>query len=106
MIKVQVIEEFTFANYNEIKDKLQSNATRQEGRLFVGDIFECNKKTADYLLGDNPIKRAVVRVIEVIPEEIDKNIKTVGLAKKAEEIEAKKETKKSTTKSKKSVAKK
>lgn len=92
MLKVQVLEDFTFSRYNEIKDTLESKTTKKEGKLFTGDIFECKDDIADYLLGENPIKRAVVKVIEIIPEkEVQKTISN--------------ETKKA-TKSKKTIAKK
>lgn len=76
MVKVKALENFTFARYKEIEKTLNSKAKKEQGRLFEGDIFECNKEMADYLLGDNPINRAVVKVIEVIPEkQIEKKVK-------------------------------
>jgi len=74
MIKVEVLENFTFGKYDEIKDTLLSKSNVQQGKLFAGDIFDCNKEIADYLLGNNPIKRAVVKVIEIIPEKEKKEI--------------------------------
>ena len=94
MIKVQVIEDFTLARFDELKN-IQRKAREEKGKLFVGDIFECDKETSDYLLGDNPIKRAVVKVIEVVPEK-----------KKEEDEPIKKKITKKTTKSKKTIAKK
>lgn len=82
MIKVEVLENFAFARYNEIEDTLQSKAIKQKGRLFLGDIFECNKEMSDYLLGDNPIKRPVVKIIEIIPEVEEKPKKTTIKSKK------------------------
>lgn len=89
MIKVEVIEDFRFGEYDEIKDTLVSKTNAQQGRLFAGDIFDCNKEIADYLLGNNPIKRAVVKVLEIIPEkkevikeEIKKEIKPKKTLKK------------------------
>ena len=67
MIKVEVIEKFNFKDYDKIKDSLIRKSIAIEGQLFVGDTFECDKKTADYLLGENPLNKAVVRVIEVEP---------------------------------------
>lgn len=101
MIKVEVLENFRFARYKEIEKSLISKTRKEQGKLFKGDIFECNKEMADYLLGDNPIHRAVVKVIEIIPEE------TQGLL---QIIESEKETKKTIPKkkttAKKSIAKK
>lgn len=67
MIKVEVIEDFTLQKFGEIKN-IERKGKSQEGKLFIGDIFECNEKMADYLTGNNSINRAVVKVIEVIPE--------------------------------------
>jgi hypothetical protein len=81
MIKVEVIKQFTFERFSEIHN-LQRKAIAQAGKLFVGDVFECSKAIADYLLGDNPIKEAVVKVIEVIPEVEVKEEKVVKSTKK------------------------
>jgi hypothetical protein len=95
MIRVEALENFTFARYGEIEKTLKCKANKQEGRIFAGDIFECDKEIADYLLGDNPIKRAVVKVIEVVSEK-----------KKEEDEPIKEKITKKTTKSKKTIAKK
>ena len=42
----------------------------------VGDCFECDEKMADYLTGNNSINRAVVKLIEVIPEKENTEKKT------------------------------
>lgn len=67
MIKVEVIEEFTLGKFNELKN-ITRKQKEQEGKLFIGDIFECDEKMADYLTGNNSINKTVVKVIEVIPE--------------------------------------
>ena len=95
MFKVEVLENFTLARFDELKN-IQRKSREEKGRLFTGDIFECNQELADYLLGDNKINRAVVRVIEIIPE---KKIQKVA------DEEVKKETKKPKT-TKKTIAKK
>lgn len=69
MIKVETIQEFTFARFDELKN-IKRKSSEVKGKLFVGDIFECTKEIANYLLGDNSIKKAVVKVIEIIPEQI------------------------------------
>ena len=75
MIKCKVIEEFTLKRFDEIKN-IQRVSKDQIGRLYVGDIFECNKDLAEYLTGGNAKKKVVVEVIEVIPKEEKKvNIK-------------------------------
>ena len=67
MIKCEVIKEFTLERYNEIKN-IQRRRIDTKGKLYVGDIFECDKEMADYLMGDNKDRQVVVRVIEVEPE--------------------------------------
>ena len=68
MIKVEVKEEFTLKKFNELKNIVRKSK-EEKGRLFVGDIFECDKDMAEYLTGNNPLNKTVVKVIEVIPEE-------------------------------------
>lgn len=81
MIKVEVIEEFTLGKFNELKN-ITRKQKEQEGKLFIGDIFECDEKMADYLTGNNPINRAVVKVIEVIPEKENTEKKTTTRRRK------------------------
>ena len=68
MIKVEVIEKFSYAKYEEIKDTLKRKSTDEKGMLFVGDTFECDKETVEYLTGGNPLGKVVVKVVEVKPE--------------------------------------
>ena len=67
MIKVRAIEDFTLQEFDKLKNIIRKSK-EQKGKLFIGDIFECDEKMADYLTGNNPVNRAVVKVIEVIPE--------------------------------------
>ena len=90
MIKVEVIEEFTLARFDEIKDSIERKSKAIDGRLFVGDIFECDESMVEYLTTGNKLGRAFVKIIEVVPSE--------------EKI--KKTTTKKETKSKKTIAKK
>ena len=91
MVKCKVIEEFTLEKFDELKNIVRKSK-EEKGRLFVGDIFECNEDMAKYLTGDNPINKVVVKVIEIIPgEEIQKAIK-----KAVEETTEKRTTKKTT----------
>ena len=76
MIKVKVIEDFTLQEFDKLKNIIRKGK-EQEGKLFIGDIFECNEKMADYLTGNNSINRAVVKVIEVIPEKENTEKKTI-----------------------------
>ena len=66
MIKVEVIKNFTLERFNELKNIERAKADTY-GKLYVGDKFECEKDLADYLLGDNRLKEAVVKLIEIIP---------------------------------------
>lgn len=81
MIKVKVIEDFTLGKFNELKN-ITRKQKEQEGKLFIGDIFECDEKMADYLTGNNSINRAVVKVIEVIPEKENTEKKTTTRRRK------------------------
>ena len=81
MIKVEVTEDFTLEKFNELKNIIRKTKG-QEGKLFIGDTFECDEKMADYLTGNNPINRAVVKVIEVIPEKENTEKKTTTRRRK------------------------
>ena len=67
MVKVQAIMEFTYKNYNKIKDLQPANKI-QEGKIFAGDIFNVEDDEAKYLTGENKNKIVAVKVLEVIPE--------------------------------------
>ena len=67
MIKLEAIEGFTLERFDELQN-IQRKSIGSKGRIYVGDIFECPQDLTDYLLGANPIGRAVVKVIEVEPE--------------------------------------
>lgn len=97
MIKVEVIEEFTYGDFYKIKDTLVRKSREKEGWLFVGDNFECDEETLKYLTGDNRLHKVVVKVVEVIPKpKVQEVIKEE--VKKQEEV---KPTKKSNKKKKK-----
>lgn len=97
MIKVIVLENFSLAKFNELKNIERASGKNQEGYLFKNDKFDCEKEMADYLLSNNKLGKAFVKVIEIIPEE----------SKVVKENKTKKvTTTKKETKSKKSIAKK
>lgn len=81
MIKCEVIERFDLKDFSKLKN-IQRKATNVEGKLFVGDTFECDEDMADYLLGNNILKKVVVKVIEVEPKkeqakkELEKELST------------------------------
>lgn len=68
MIKVEVIEDFRYKDFDKIEDLERGTSKNAKDYLYITDTFVCTKEMSDYLLGDNPIKRAVVKVVEVIPE--------------------------------------
>lgn len=82
MIKCKTIKEFTLKKFKELKNIERANDVYVEGKLYVGDTFECNKDMVDYLLGDNPKNETVIEVIEVIPEEKIKEVKKTTKKKK------------------------
>ena len=88
MIKVEVIERFTLKDFNELKN-IKRKSVEKEGTLYVGDTFECSEDMAKYLTGDNALKKAVVKVIEIVPQKIEKE----AIDEKKEEKPKKKKNK-------------
>lgn len=86
MIKVEVIETFTLGRFGELKN-IERHNQDTHGKLYVGDKFECSEELADYLTGNNPLNKKVVKVIEVKP------VKDAKFVEK-EEKETKKTSKK------------
>lgn len=72
MIKCEVVEKFDLKAFKELRNIERENkeheSAKYDGKLFVNDKFECSQEMADYLTGNNPIRKAVVKVIEVEPE--------------------------------------
>lgn len=97
MIKVEVIEKFTLADYKKLKN-VEKVIKREDNEFGVGDTFECDKEMVDYLTGNNSFKKEVVKVIEVKPEK-EKPIKLEEDVKVVAEV-VKKTTKKTTKKKK------
>lgn len=85
MIKVEVVERFTLADFKKLKN-VKKVATRKENEFGVGDTFECDKEMVDYLTGNNALKKEVVKVIEVKPEIINKDNVIKKLEEAQEEI--------------------
>ena len=67
MIKVEVIENFTLEDYNKLKN-VKKVISRKENEFGARDTFECDEKMVDYLTGNNPLNKVVVKVIEVEPK--------------------------------------
>ena len=75
MIKVEVInEDFTLERFGELKNIVRKNK-EEKGKLFKGDVFECSEELCDYLSGNNPLKKAVVKIIEIKPKKENKEEK-------------------------------
>ena len=80
MVRVEVIEYFTLekgiVKFEDLKELVRKNPQNaKDGELFVGDIFLCTKEQANYLLGENQLKKAFVKIIEVIPEKEEQETK-------------------------------
>ena len=87
MVKCEVTREFTLGKFDELKNIIRKNIDTY-GKLYIGDIFECDEEMAKYLTGNNANEDVVVRIIEVVPEEKEKK---GGETKVAEVKEEKKE---------------
>ena len=76
MVKCEVIEKFNLKDFAKLKN-IKRVAKNVEGKLFVGDTFECDEAMADYLTGNNVLKKDVVKVIEVAKKETTKEAKII-----------------------------
>ena len=88
MIKCEVIENFTLEKFNELKN-VKKVLKRKDNEFGVRDTFECKQEMADYLTGNNPLNKTVVKVIEVIPEKVKEEPKK-EIAKEVKEEKPKK----------------
>ena len=71
MIKCEVIKDFTLEKFDELKNIVRYNPNKKEiGRLYEKDIFECTEEMGKYLTGNNNVKKIVVKILEVIPEDV------------------------------------
>ena len=68
MVKVKAIIDFTYKNYDKIKD-LENVGEIEQGKIFAGDIFNVEDKEALYLTGENKDKIVAIKVLEVLPEQ-------------------------------------
>lgn len=75
MVTCEVIEEFTLREFDKLKNIKRRN-TDVAGRLFVGDVFDCDDEMATYLTGGNSKKKVVVKILEIKPikKEVEINI--------------------------------
>ena len=71
MIKCETVKDFTLNDFNKLSN-IKRKLMTQEGKLFVGDTFECDEKMAKYLNGDNDKKAVVVKIVEIMPKKTTK----------------------------------
>lgn len=69
MVRLKTIEKFNLRDFDKLKD-IKRVGKDEYGKLFVGDTFECDEEMAKYLTGDNPLKKSVVELVEVIPNKV------------------------------------
>lgn len=106
MIKVEALQDFSLAAFDEIKNIQRKNPNKnEEGKIYLGDVFECTREMGEYLTGNNHLKKIVVKLIEVAPEvpEIKNVEETIDRIKESAKETVKEEKK--TTKKKKSSKK-
>lgn len=81
MVKVKALQEFTYGNFDKITNLIRNDKNKnQHGRLYDKDTFECTEDMAKYLTGG--CGYTLVKVIEVIPEEVKKEAKDEETASK------------------------
>ena len=68
MVKLEATINFTLEKFDEIKI-IERKSIDTKGRLYPGDIFECNQEMADYILGKNAKGIVAGKIIEITPEE-------------------------------------
>ena len=61
MVKVEAIIDFTYKNYDKIKE-LESAGEREQGKIFTGDTFYIEDKEALYLTGEKKNKKVEEKV--------------------------------------------
>jgi len=65
MVKAEVIKEFTLGAFEELEKIVRADIFKNEKyKLYIGDTFVCNNEMADYLLGQNPAKETVIKLIK------------------------------------------
>ena len=96
MVKVEAIIDFLYSKFDKVKNLVRKNK-EQDGKIFKGDIFEVDKKEADYLLGNNAKSLIAVKVleeIEILPNSISITADILEIDGIKEEIKPKKKNKK------------
>ena len=106
MVKVEVIEDFHLVRFNELSNIVRQSGKDEPNKLFKKDIFTCTEDMAKYLTEGNALKRAFVKVIEVIPVKKEEPKKVEIKEEKQEVKEEKKEITKRLKTTHNSIAKK
>lgn len=64
VIEAEAIRGFTYGEFKNLHNLVRVNQDDREGHLSEGDRFECDYKTARYLLGDNPKGFKLIKIIK------------------------------------------
>ena len=100
MIKVKALREFTYGKFDKIKNLERYDKDKnKKGTLYEKDTFECTQEQVTYLTGECGYE--LVKVIEVIPEEVKEDPKVEATVEFGEEQVKPKATVKKTRKPKK-----
>lgn len=75
MIKCEVVKPFTLGEIDKIK--IIEKQSEVPNLLSVGDIIECNAEMVDYLTKTNARHDSFVKVIEIIPDVVKVDKKTI-----------------------------
>lgn len=90
MIRVEAIAEFNLKDFAKLKN-IERKGKAEEGKLFIGDTFDCDEEMFKYLTETNKLNRAFVKAIEVIPEVKEEPVKEIEIPEVAEQKEKPKE---------------
>ena len=90
MVKVEAIIDFLYSKFDKVKNLVRKDK-EQDGKIFKGDIFEVDKKEAEYLLGNNSKSLIAIKVLEIM--EAIPDVLTI-VEEEKEEIKPKKKNKK------------
>lgn len=86
MIRVEAIAEFNLKDFAKLKN-IERKGKAEEGKLFIGDTFDCDEEMFKYLTETNKLNRAFVKAIEVKEEPV----KEIEIPEVAEQKEKPKE---------------
>lgn len=68
MVRVEAVENFSLQRFKELKNIARNNLNKnQDGMIYAKDKFECTEEMADYLEGNNPLRKKVAKIIEYMP---------------------------------------